>query len=89
MKTICIQVPSLRENDIVDVEVTVNGEKRLMNYRVESFDWTQGGFDTQLRIERLRELINSYDSSWELVQIGMPDRDLIPVMFRRTAHTIH
>ncbi len=89
MKTICIQVPSLQENDVVDVEVTVNGEKRLINYRVESFDWTRGGFDTEHRIERLRELIKEYDSSWELVQIGMPDRDLIPVMFRRSARVVH
>jgi len=85
MKQICIQVPSLQDNQIVDVEVTVNGQKRHMNYRLESFDWSQGGFETEHRIQRLRDLIHGYDPGWELVQIGVPDGNLVPVMFRRTA----
>ena len=66
----------------MEVEVTVNGKKRLMNYRVKSFDWTLGGTDPGHRIERLRSLINSYDEGWELVQIGVPDGHMVPVMFR-------
>jgi len=83
MNEICIHVPSLRENQTVDVEVTVNGEKQLMNYRVESIDWTQGGRDITGRIAYLRSMINGYDEGWELVQIGIPDGDRVPVMFRR------
>lgn len=83
MNEICIHVPSLRENQTVDVEVTVNGEKQLMNYRVESIDWTQGGRDITSRIAYLRSRINGYDEGWELVQIGIPDGDVVPVMFRR------
>jgi hypothetical protein len=83
MNEICIHVPSLRENQTVDVEVTVNGEKQLMNYRVESIDWTQGGGDISGRIAYLRSMINGYDDGWELVQIGIPDGDMVPVMFRR------
>ena len=104
MKSICIQVPSLRDNQTVDVEVTVNGKKRLMNYRVESFDWTNGGpnsepsggpnggpnsgLDTSHKIQRLRDLIQGYDPDWDLVQIGVPDGDLVPVMFRRSEPAI-
>ena len=83
MNEICIHVPSLRQNQTVDVEVTINGEKQLMNYRVESFDWTQGGQDIGGRIAFLRSKINGYEEGWELVQIGVPDGDLVPVMFRR------
>ncbi len=83
MNEICIHVPSLRENQTVDVEVTVNGKKQLMNYRVESFDWTLGGHELTGRIERLRSMIDGYDEGWELVQIGIPDGDLVPVMFRK------
>ncbi len=83
MNEICIHVPSLRENQTVDVEVTVNGETQLMNYRVESIDWTQGGRDITGRIAYLRSRINGYDEGWELVQIGIPDGDMVPVMFRR------
>lgn len=83
MNEICIHVPTLRDEQTVEVEVTVNGERRLMNYRVESFDWTLGGQDVRGRIDRLRSLINAYDPDWELVQIGIPDGDLVPVMFRQ------
>lgn len=88
MKSICIQVPSLQDNHTVDVEVTVDGKKRLMNYRVESFDWTDGGPDTSHKIQRLRDLIQRYDPGWELVQIGVPDGNLVPVMFKRSAPAI-
>jgi len=83
MNEICIHVPSMRENQTVDVEVTVNGKKQLMNYRVESFDWTLGGHELTGRIERLRSMIAGYEDGWELVQIGIPDGDLVPVMFRK------
>lgn len=83
MNEICIHVPSLSEDQTVEVEVTVDGKKRLMNYRVKSFDWTLGGTDPERRIERLRTMINSYDPQWELVQIGPPDGHMVPVMFRQ------
>ena len=31
-------------------------------------------------------MIESYDSGWELVQIGVPDGNLVPVMFRQRLH---
>lgn len=86
MNEICIHVPTLRDKQTVEVEVTINGERRLMNYRVESFDWTLGGRDVRGRIDRLRSLIDAYDPGWELVQIGIPDGDLVPVMFRQRMH---
>ncbi len=86
MNEICIHVPSLDKHHTVEVAVTVDGKKRLMNYRVESFDWTAEGHDPVNRIAKLRELIESYDSGWELVQIGVPDGNLVPVMFRQRVH---
>ena len=83
MNEICIHVPSLDQHHTVEVAVTVDGERQLMNYRVESFDWSAGGHDPSQRIAELRNLIESYDSRWELVQIGVPDGHLVPVMFRQ------
>jgi hypothetical protein len=62
--------------------VKVDGKRRVMNYRVESFDWTAGGTDFEGRIDRLRSMIGAYNPHWELVQIGNPSDHLIPVMFR-------
>lgn len=88
MREICIQVPDMGSENTVEVAVTVNGEKRLTNYRVEAFDWQRAGTSdsTFNRIERLRAMIDGYDPGWELVQIGIPDRGLVPVMFRQRIH---
>lgn len=83
MAQICIQIPPLDEARTIDLEMTVDGEVKLMHYRVESFDWTDGGRNVAGRIARLRQLILDYDSAWELVQIGSPTEHTIPVMFRR------
>ena len=83
MNEICIYVPSLEDHQTVEVAVTVNGKKKLMNYRVESFDWSGEGGSQVHRIERLRNMIESYDSDWELVQIGVADGHMVPVMFRQ------
>ena len=81
MNAISIHLPALKPEDTVEVEVTVNGTKHFTNYRVETFDWTSGGRDLDGRIERLREMIAAYESGWELVQIGIPDRNVVPIMF--------
>ncbi|MEQ9104537.1 MAG: hypothetical protein RIE53_07540 [Rhodothermales bacterium] len=86
MREICIQVPDMGSENTVEVLVTVNGEKRLTNYRVEAFDWHHGGDSSFHRIERLRAMIDGYDPGWELVQIGIPDKGLVPVMFRQRIH---
>jgi len=86
MNEICIHVPSLDDQQTVEVAVTVNGKKQLMNYRVESFDWSGNGGGQVHKIERLRNMIEAYDSRWELVQIGIPDGHLVPVMFRQRIH---
>ena len=89
MNEICIHVPSLDKQQTVEVAVTINGKRRLMNYRVESFDWSVSNGGPVHRIERLRNMIESYDSDWELVQIGVPDGQLVPVMFRqRVLHPV-
>jgi hypothetical protein len=81
MAQICIQIPPLEIARTIGLEVTINGKKRLMQYRVESFEWGAG--DAGARIDRLRALIQEYDPAWELVQIGNPTETLIPVMFRQ------
>lgn len=83
MKEISLHIPSIAAEQTVELEVTVNGQKRHMHYRVENFDWTEGGESHQERIGWLRRAIEAYDPRWELVQIGMPDNNLVPVMFRQ------
>lgn len=84
MNEICIHIPSVTRERSIELEVKINGEKRLVNYRVLTCDWTRGGTDAAHRYEHLRAFIRDHQPDWELVQIGIPTRDnLVPVMFRQ------
>lgn len=96
MKDICIPIPKFEDNQIAEVEVTVNGKKRKFNFRVESFSWDPGtGNDNnavdisevELKIQKLKESIESYDKHWQLVQIytPTPGSQFIQVLFRQVA----
>ncbi len=84
MKEICVHIPSLKHHETVEVEVSVDGRKRRTNYRVEPVDWPSDQ-DLDQKVDFLRSVIRNYDASWELVQIGIPDGDIVPVMFRQRA----
>ena len=73
-------------------EVTINGEKRKYNFRVESFPWdinddsiVDENKRVEKRIDRLKENIESYDKNWRLVQIFKPGKDsqYVQVLFRQ------
>jgi len=82
MSEICIHIPPLAEKQTIELEVTANGKKRMMNYRVESFAWPMEA-PAEERIEQLKHYISSYEDGWELVQIGPSNDGLVPVMFRQ------
>ncbi len=94
MREICIPIPHFGDNQIAEVEVTVNGKKRQYNFRVESFEWSvreeekdliNSSTETQLKIQHLRDLLDRYDDSWEIVQIFTPHEgsNHIQVLFRQ------
>lgn len=90
MKEICIPIPHFGEHQIAEVEVTVNGKKKKYNFRVESFPWSVEDTDaaassTEMKINALRGLIETYDDSWDLVQIFTPREEAtnIQVLFRQ------
>ena len=92
MKDICIPIPHFEENQIAEVDVTVNGKKQHYNFRVESFPWTlkseeESGdsLDVSEKILTLRNMIESYDKNWELIQIFTPKSDAhyIQILFRQ------
>ncbi len=85
MKEICVNIPALEADQTVEVEVRVKGKKQQLLYRVEPFDLSKVNDPASSRVDRLRILIQSYDPAWELVQIGIPEEQTIPVMFRQRA----
>src|SRR3989339_2017687 len=96
MRDICIPIPHFEENQIAEVEVTINGKKQHFNFRVESFLWslekTEDGhhdtLDVSEKILSLKNMIETYDKNWELIQIFTPKSDahFIQVLFRQRTY---
>jgi hypothetical protein len=82
MSTICIPIPDLQKHKTVDLEITIDGVRRMMNYRVESFPWP-AVLGPEDRIDLLKSYLEHHSSDWELVQIGPPDGEVVPITFRR------
>ena len=84
MKEIVLQIPTLEAEQNVEIDVKINGKKRTLKYRVEIIDWeTSETTMVEDKASFLKRVIREYDKDWELVQIGAPTQDNIPIMFRK------
>ncbi len=83
MREVVIYVPTLEAEQNIDIEVKINGPKRTMHYRVEIVDWEDYGGQTEDKVNVIKRVIKEHDSDWELIQIGIPTKENIPIMFRK------
>lgn len=94
LKDLCIPVPGFGEEEVAELHLKVGDKKISYDFRVESFDWDVedelNGENDDLtrslaRITRLKNAINSYDKTWELIQIFTPNENskYIQVLFRK------
>lgn len=84
MKEVVIQIPTLDAEQNIEIDVKINGRKKTIKYCVEIIEW-ESGHDDENRIDVLKRVIKEHDKDWELIQIGIPTKDGIPVMFRKKA----
>jgi hypothetical protein len=70
------------EGETLELEVTVGGETRLMQYRIETLQWGADASPDE-RVEQLRTFIRDYDPDWSLVQVGSPGEGTVPITFRQ------
>jgi hypothetical protein len=70
----------------LEMDVTVGGTRHLMQYRVETLEWDPGTTPDG-RIDQLRDYIQAYDNAWEVVQIGAPGPQSVPITFRQRRDT--
>lgn len=83
MNTICVPLPHIDLSHTVDLDVTIDGVRHSSQYRVEAAPWPAEA-DPLDRIDTLRDFIVAHRPEWELVQIGPPEAERVPVTFRRT-----
>ncbi|MGV8115004.1 hypothetical protein SDC9_80350 [bioreactor metagenome] len=83
MKEVVILIPDTEPEQNVEIEVRINGRKKTLQYRVELVNWEGTAPSAQERFTVLKHRIDAYDKDWELVEIGAPDRENIPLVFRK------
>lgn len=83
MREVVILIPDAETEQNVEIEVRVNGRKKTWQYRVELVNWEGTTPEPSERFTVLKHRIDSYDKDWELVEIGAPDRENIPLVFRK------
>jgi hypothetical protein len=89
MREVVIYVPTLEAEQNIDIDVKINGKKRTMHYRVEIVDWEDYGGETEDKVDVLKRVIKEHDRDWELIQIGIPTKDNIPIMFRKRGESAY
>lgn len=82
MHNVRVQFTIPNVDKVANLDVYVNGEKRNLRFRVETFEWDDENGSSENLISVLRYRILNYDSEWELYHIGTPYEDSIPVTFR-------
>ncbi len=83
MREIVLQIPTLDSEQNVEIDVKINGKKRTLKYRVEIVGLETEETIVEDRIALLRRVIKEHDKDWELMEIGAPIRNKIPIMFRQ------
>ena len=83
MREVVLQIPTLDAEQNIEIEVRINGRTRSLKYRVEIVGLETEETLVEDRIALLRRVIKEHDKDWELIQIGAPLRDRIPIMFRQ------
>ncbi len=83
MDSLSIQIPRLQGDQEIEVDVKINGIRKTYNYRIEIFFWEDCETPKDNRAGCIRELVEKYDHSWELIHIGSPTEEYIPITFRK------
>jgi hypothetical protein len=83
MREVVIQIPTLEAEQNIEIDVSINGKKRRQKYRVEIIQWEDEGDPSEDRVTVLKQVIKQHDKDWKLVQIGLPTKTGIPVMFQK------
>jgi len=89
MREVVIYVPTLEAEQNIDIDVKINGKKRTMHYRVEIVDWEDYGEESEDKVDVIKRVIKEHDRDWELIQIGIPTKDNIPIMFRKRGESAY
>ena len=81
MAHIAVPIPPLPGKQDIEIEVTINGQKQQLHYRVELFYWEDCKIPVIDRAECIRQMLEGYDQDWTLYYIGAPTDQFVPITF--------
>ncbi|MGB2906836.1 MAG: hypothetical protein WBB73_07035 [Candidatus Aminicenantaceae bacterium] len=83
MKEVVVQIPTYESEQNIEIDVRINGKKRTIKYRVEIVEWESEGSETIDKVSTIKRIIKEHDRDWRLIQIGIPTKKNIPIMFQK------
>ena len=83
MREVVLQIPTLGAEENIDIEVKINGKRRILHHKVEIVDWEDHNGDRVDKVDVIKRVIKEYNKNWQLIEIGMPTDANIPIMFRK------
>ena len=81
MSHIAIPIPNLQGKQDIEVQVTINGLKQQLHYRVELFYWENCSNPTAHRADCISEMLSHQDPDWTVYYIGAPTDEFVPITF--------
>ncbi len=83
MREVVVLIPDVDIEQNIEIDVRINGRARTIQYRVELLNWEGNDVPPKDKVQVLRHKIAEYDKDWELVEVGAPTDEDIPLMFRK------
>ena len=82
MLNFAIPIPDLPGKQDIEIEMTMNGRKQKLHYRVEVFRWEDCKTNTDDRVDCIKDLLKDYNQEdWVVYHIGMPTEQYVPLTF--------
>lgn len=83
MKEIVILIPEIEPEQNIEIDVKINGKITSLVYRVELIRIENNIASKIDRVSVIKHYIQEYNKDWELVEIGAPLNNNIPLTFRK------
>ncbi len=81
MSHIAIPIPRSNGKQDIEIEMTINGQKQQLHYKVELFYWEDCEIPVVNRVECIKNMLSDYDEDWMIYFIGDPNENYVPITF--------
>lgn len=82
MLNFAIPIPNTPGKQDIEIEMSMNGQKQKLRYRVEVFRWENCPVQQEDRVDCIKDVLKDYDQEdWVIYHIGAPTNQYVPLTF--------